>query len=274
MAFGSTMTPQSQARDTDQTTENVYLNLKPGTRVIRLRSEEVRYREVWLDIVMTSKGKSKRPIITSVMRDGRWVGDYWNNPIEAYYDSALGERSKENKARNNKSSKDRFVCNVLDRTEVVFDGNDVFYPGEGNKFEKGDADLARPHNKIMLLSGSNGNAGGKHLLQEIKTCFENAMDFQTGKKFTNIMSLDLRIITTSVPAAKDTYGIKRTMAQGFDSKPLPPELEELELYDLSYLKPWPPEAQEELLDGEDYYVTAEKYGIQLYPKLSSEDVPF
>jgi hypothetical protein len=271
MAFGKTMTPESPQRETDQTTENVYLNLKEGTRVIRIRSDEVRYKVVWLDNVTTPKGKAKRPVITSVMRDGRWVGDYWNNPLETHFDATLGERSRENKARASKSSKDRFVCNVLDRTEVVFEGTDVFYPGSGNKFEKGSADLARPHNKIVLLEGSNGKEGGKHFLQAIKTCFENALDFKTGKNFKDIVDFDLRIITTST---NDTYGINRTVAQGFDSNPLPAELEELDLYDLTYLKPWPEEAQEELLAGEDYYVTAEKYGIQLYPKLSSGDVPF
>jgi len=266
MAFGSTLKQPQTAATTDFNTDPIFLDIRDGIRVIRILGDEVQVKTYWFDKVNVKGKIGKRPFIVAVFRDGRWqTADKGKNAIDLHYDETVTDPEKRKKLYPSQ----RFYVNVLDRTRIFTDkdGN-VIYPNSNGDYPKGyNEEDALPRNMVAILEASGGKEGGKHFLQQISTLGDNLRSFQTGKRI-NLLETDIRIITKKTldpSTGKETT--VRTPMPDYDQNPLPEDLANLPLYDLEkFCKPWPNEALQEVIDGADYYETAKKYNVVLFPR--------
>jgi hypothetical protein len=257
MAFGSTRTKPQDKTQTGKF-DPVYLDVKAGKRVIRILSDEISYRVYWLDVNVKSGDTLKiarRPIIAARLYDGAWKGhadeNWYKNPYQEYISTLDEEAAKKLYAKT------RFIVNVYDRTEVIKTADGVFYPDEkGNYSVTGEK---APHNTVMLLEGSSGKEDGKHLLQEIMDAQEDLRSMETSKPLTLFES---DIVISTKGTGIDT---KRKVNGGFNQ--LPVEFVQSDLYDLdSFVKPWPHQAIEDVMNGVEYGAVRDAYDLLAYPK--------
>jgi hypothetical protein len=244
------------------------LTLTEGTRIIRILGDEVQVKRLWFEVNELDKKtqairKAKKPFTVAVFDGDRFVGDkgmsFYTNPLSAWYEEqyAVGEISEEHYKKLYPQT--RFFVNVFDRTPVILDEqHNPVYPDKHGKYRIAGTPV--PHNKVLILEGSAGKQGGKHLLQQMITVGENLRSFTTGQSIS-LMESDLRIITTG-----SNITTTRVVMPDANQSPIPRE-QIAEQFDLvSWLVPFPYDGLQELVEGAEYTDVVARYNVQLYPK--------
>lgn len=257
MAFGSIPNNKKESTDETRTFEPVFFDHKQGMRIFRIRGDAVQVKRHWFEVNVNGK-RSGRPFIVAVFKDGEWQG--WNginpyiNPINAYAQTLSEEAQKKLWMAT------RFYINVLDRTPVIIQDGVVHYPDKAEKYDvRGNPE---PHNKVLVMEGSDGKDDGKHLRQGIEDALVGARNYKTGERIESLNDTDLRMMI--IGSGTDT---KRPVSLGFDQEPLPEELMNIPLWDIqSWAVPWNYDALEELVNGADYNDVVKRYNVQLFPK--------
>jgi hypothetical protein len=257
MAFGRIPDNRKEASTEDRTFEPVFFDHKSGIREFRVRGNAVQVKRHWFEVNVNGK-KSGRPFVVAVLRDGEWIGwegnNFYANPINEYANTLPEDQQKKLWPAT------RFFVNVLDRTPVIIVGGVVHYPDKSEKYTV--AGNPSPHNKVLVMEGSDGKDGGKHLRQSMEDVLIGARNYKTGERIKSIFDTDLRMIITGT--GTDT---KRPLSIGFDQDPLPEELMNIPLWDLEgWIKPWNYNALDELVSGADYNEVVKRYNVQLFPK--------
>ena len=263
MAFGNSR-QEERTKETTQKFDPIYLNSKQGKRVIRILGSEVSYKVYWLEVNVAGKddtiSKGQRPVIVAVYRDGEWLAhedddNWYENPYQAVINALPEEKQKGLYART------RFVVNVYDRTPVALINDLVVYPDDNGQYISGSKEqpTTEPHNKIMLLEGSSGKVGGKHMLQKIMNISNELVSYSTGKPVT-LADADIQMITNGQGIDTD-----RSFIPGMNQLPI--EYAHTDLYDLeSFIKPWPHVAINALLTGAEYNATRDEYKLPAFAK--------
>lgn len=280
MAFGQSMKKSQETQtEGDQKRDWYWLDLHSGVRVFRILPEvdqfgnfvftdghtqpesEISWYEAWWTVI-AGGNEVKRRI---------FLPNQFDNPLWRYVQENYEKGSPERKL-----VKQRFGVNVYDVTKVLFNEEGLaIYPDEkgkymilatGKKLEveaKGDP---VPHNKILILEGSAGKAGGKHLLNQLFELTGNIDNPHTGEVAT-LSEVDLRVKTTG-----EKISTVRNFFPSSNFKPLPEDVVKMPRWDIaSWVKPWTDDAIERLIAGEDFNEIVEEYGIQLFPKLQVRD---
>lgn len=283
MAFGRSKTVKKETFE-QNSKYPVFLDVKVGVRIVRAYetgSEEVRVKRHWLakndDGTWSPKfgynPYDKRPSIPVIVavydpETEKWIGDnaQWrNNPV----DSIVASLSQEE--RKGKYAQEVVFLNILDRTPVKYnvEGMPLYPDDKGNYPDECKDQVAKPHNKIQILTGSSGDAGTDTLYGNLLNLAETTLD-EDGDLLP-FHAYDIKVDTRKDPKSGK---ISRNVTPTFNRKALPESLANFPTYDLkSWLKPWPNDAIQILLDGADYKETIENYGLQAYPKLKQEEKP-
>lgn len=229
MAFGGSKQRQQQ---NDGPAQSAYLNMSEGDRIIRVLDEdEVEYWAYWLngkDWPNCGKGKS---II--VGRDG---------PLRRHFEALGADHPSYRKVGK------KYVINVLDRTPVkksakgavAYKSLSGVYPNEVNGDSVVNSPIV-PNNTVYIM-----NYGAT--ICDYLSVFHNKVNNRKTYKPMAIWEIDL-IITRKGAGTDTTY-----MAYpGDDQDELPEDLLALPKYDLAPVtRPFPVEAQERLIAGDDY----------------------
>jgi hypothetical protein len=292
MAFGKTLkAPKEQPADGGQVslTEWHWLNTQEGRRFFRLMpalnedgslvqepvldpvgkptkkkttvpEQEVRWLEAWWPVMVDGQEQKRRLFLNPANR--------WKNPLWLYIAEHFEKKSPERSLL-----KDRFGVNVLDMTPVLFDEQGrAVYPdidgkyvilAHGKRLEKPLEGTPEPHNKLRILEGSAGDAGGKHLLQDIMNNADMLTDPDGNPKQLHEVTI---IMTTRGTGIKTT----RSTRASSDFAPWKGEFTMLPRYDIAtWVKPWSDEMITRLIEGEDFNQLVQEYKIPTFPKLFS-----
>lgn len=250
MAFGGSKQNKQQ---NDGPSQSAYLNMSEGDRIVRvLDQDETEYWAYWLngkDWSNCGKGKS---II--VGRDG---------PLRRHFE----ELGKDHPSYRKVGKK--YVINVLDRTPVkkTLKGLPVYklpngsFPNDVNGESVVNSPIV-PNNTVYIM-----NYGAQ--ISDYFSVFHNKVNNRKTYQPMAMWEFDLIITRKGVELAT-TY-----MAYpGDDQEELPDELLSLKKYDLSQVtRPFPAEAQERLIAGEDYMEIMKSLGWDR-PVATVEQLPF
>lgn len=281
MAFGSTMKAENQTSGDVQKTDWQWLNLKSGVRIFRILPEvdasgkmvvdssgrgnpvdEISWYEGWWEVNVGGNAGKRRIIL----------GNRFDNPLWKHIQANFEKGSMEYK-----TVKQKFGINVYDRSLVILNDEGVaVYPDErgaytilatGKVLPQAVDGTPSPHNKILILEGSAGQIGGKHLLQqfvELAGNIENPETMETAR----LHELDIRLKTTG----KDIKTV-RNLFPSSNFKPLDPQIIAQPRWNIKdWAKPWPDEMIVRLIDGEDFNELVTEYGIKLFPDLEVKSV--
>lgn len=293
MAFGDSAKKNASAKKEFKPTENVFLDIKRGTRIFRVLGDELRYKVIW--VAKESDGtwipkfgynpsdrREARPITVSVYNHStdEWDGDAYNNPLMQWVNDNFDEDAQKD---GKMYPKEQFYVNVMDRTPVKIDAETVYYPDPKNQFPENLKGIpAKVLNAIKILQGSSGKVRdedgdvvGKHLYADLLRVVEGGeVNPDTG----NLLmphEYDIRLVTTGT--GKET---ERKFSITANREVL--DLSEVKIYDLrGWLKPYPTEFMREILLGADFNESLKNYKIKLYPDLvpysgatTEDDIPF
>lgn len=238
MAFGKGTQRPAQ----DQTAfEPVYLKLSEGERIVRiLDQEETEFWRYWLSgPKFPNLGKGKSIVVGK------------SGPIRSFMDEIGEEDPSFRKVQR------RFLLNVLDRTPVkkTSKGIAVYANAKGQfpgSFD--DEDLSTrviaPNNKVLVMEF------GSTLLEGMAMVHDSGVRSRTTHEPLSIWEYDIKITTRGTG-----MNTVRLVLPDQDQAPLPDELFALSKYDLSTMvRPMPIEAQERLLNGDDYSVVIKELG--------------
>lgn len=291
MAFGSAAKKSVSAKKDFKPTDNIFMDIKRGTRLFRVLGDEIRYKVIW--VAKESDGtwvpkfgynpadrREARPIVVSVFNPAtdEWVGNAYDNPLMQWIEDNFSEDEQEGMY-----AKEQFYVNVLDRTPAKLDGDVIYYPDPKNQFPENLKGIpAKVLNTVKILQGSsgkvrdeNGDIVGKHLYANLLRAVESGeVNPDTG----NLLmphEYDLRLVTTGQKTETER---KITITANREVL----DLSQVKVYDLySWLKPYPVEFMEEVLSGADWNETVKRYNIKLYPDLvpyltseTEDDLPF
>ena len=206
-------------------------------------------------------------------------------PPEARYDNPIFEKFYKDQPRDKQQAARLMVAfNVLDRTPVIkspIDGLLLYPDKDGVHYEMDErgykpTDVVvkgkpEPANRIAVLEVGSGKKGGSHLFAEFCDYIEglSAEDPETGEQFAlSPADLDTNIRSYMPPGETDFRKMKRNFRQG-SRRPIDDALWDLPVYDLAgfYLKPWPFDAIEQVLDGADPYQVMKDRNIPGFPRL-------
>lgn len=220
---------------------------------------EIRWLEVWYNVMIEGEQKRARIILD-------WE-DPWGNPLWKHVSKNFEKGSKERKG-----FKQRFGVNIIDMTPVLFDdkGNVVYSDINGvfnlnAKSKRTEVVIGdpKPLMQVRILEGSAGDAGGNHLLQQIKDEVENLED-NDGKP------REAYEVTMLMKTTGEDIKTKRNVRVSSDFVSLDTKYFLLPRYDIAaWAKPYPYEMLERVLDGEDYVELVTEYGIVQFPQLTS-----
>jgi len=249
------------------------LRVLPGVdeegNILNEPDDEVVFRETWWTGLKGGVESKVRVFLD-------WKNPF-SDPLWAYV-----AKNYEKGSQERRGFKTRFAINVIDKTPVMFtEEGQLIYPDEKNQFvriansskvlPKPLVGEAKPLNKIRILEGSSGPEGGKHDLQslfDLGTSIEGP-DGEPKK----LHEVDIKLKTTG-------EGIKtnRSFFITANFQPISPVFLAMPRYDIaSWVKPWPHDALNDLLEGRDLLEIFEEYNISTYPSLmesSENDIDF
>lgn len=244
-------------------------NKKNGKPLMAVEPEgEIGFLSAWWEVMIDGSPQKRRIIMDAERENARF-----NNPLWKYIQENYAKGSPERKAI-------KWLCalNVYDMTPVVHWEGNVYYPdnskpakyaiqagiGNGKLVNPVDGEVA-PLNAIRILEISTGEPGGKHVFQQLADLANSVED--TEGLIRRLPEFDLKF-TTQGEGIGTTYSIRNTA----NFKPLSNDVIALPRYNLAeWLKPWPDEMIQRLLDGDDYNELVEEYNITLFPSLTSAE---
>ncbi len=235
---------------------------------------EVPFLAAWWEVKVDGQMKPRRLILDINVEKARFNNPLWKH-IEKYY--------PDQNSRERKAIKTMFAINVLDLSPVLYNEQGMLFyetqPGVFNLLANGasgriisanddnfhlptgTSEDAAPNNKVRILEGSYGAAGGRHLFAQLVELAESVED--SDGMIRRLPEFDIRIRTQGTGI--DTV---RSIRNTSNFKPLDLAFVRLPRYDLqTWLKPWPNEAIEDLINGKDFNEVVEGYGIKLFPEL-------
>lgn len=229
MTFGSTLKAASVSNVQEERKLAPYLRLNPGEYTIRIVGQEQTFWRYWI------------PVRVGDRYEGRSVIAAYDNPIKT--SDRLNDQAKRPSRR--------FVVNVYDRTEVIRtpDGA-VVYPDEFGSFSlNGNPVSGRktPRNEVLILEF------GMDMMNEFLVQDGRMRSRKDHSKVLRVTETDLILVVRG-------QGRERTVKvmQGFNEDPVDVN----EIYDLSEIvRPYPNEAIQELLDGQEYTDVLKKYNL-------------
>lgn len=277
MGFGNmlksaSMNEESSSNVSGNRMPNVFLDLKDGKRTLRFIPDknnpgeplpgEIVY-SVWMPVLKDGQMVSRRVFVDDAGRKA--LNDA---------DRAAGREGDKAYAYG---IKPKFFMNVFDRTRVIKlpDGT-IVYPNTKNEYwvkvDKGQRQITdirpEPNNAIMILEGSVSlRSGGRNtgLLNELDDLSKTIYN-DDGDKLLPITEVDIELITKTGATWRDT---SRQVRPGFNREPFPEMALSLPLYDLkAFTKPWPVEAINALLKGNDYAEVIKQHGLTVMPQLA------
>lgn len=253
-------------------------------------SEQV-FMFAWWD-VMVNGTKSARRLMFDPYAGGDINTSRFKNPLWDHIQENYVPKTKQRSA-----IKLTFALHVYDMTPIMRnDDGMLFYPAEDDTWrlmafgnngklidprdknnkvklpEHWNADQedalenewAIPLNAYRILEGSYGKPakdGGKHLFAQLEMLLKS---FEDGNgMIRNLGEFDLRLTTNG--EGIDTQRAIRPVNR-FNSVPLAVNLQTR--YDFAtWTTPWPDEAVQRLIDGEDFNEIVEEYKLEQFPKL-------
>lgn len=229
MAFGDSL-KAAQAQQAQTPRQSPYLNVSPGERIIRILGSEKSFWRYWIRVNVNGKMEG-RPIIAE-----------YENPIRDC--ETLDEASRKPTRR--------FVVNVLDRTPVlrVKGTGEIIYPDENGAYNavgKAVEGKPEPLNEVRLLEF------GRSLMDEIMAYDGRMRSRVDYSRVLRVTDVDLALIITG-------QGKNRTIKvmQSFDESPVSVD----EVFDLDeVIAPYPNEAIQALLDGENYLDVLSRFNL-------------
>lgn len=274
-----------------------FMNIKQGSRQFRIlpnvdangvASEEAAEPTIgidfWLDVMRNGKTSKARAFV-----DNRYDNPM-RNRLLAEIDPNLSKAERDAEARTFPIGRVRFFLNVWDITPVIrlteemvenlgivtYDG--IVYPNLDNQYIvfgankkpiKLDAKLKGPRNEIVILEGSAGRMDdpkAKHTLRKF-AALEKEVSTDDGDGFLPLTAFGVRLKITG-----ESTGTEYVLTSTSDRDPLSSEVYMLPRYDLdSFVAPWPNEALEALIDGEDFNEVIKAYNIATFPKLNTSE---
>jgi hypothetical protein len=272
MAFGNSAKKASQNTAQDSNSQNVFLPLTAGTRVIRVQpgAEEIRFKRHW--VAQEQDGtwipapgynpkdtRPKKPVTVAVFdpNRGSFIGEslkWRDNPIDRWITA------------NNIDSyaQEQFVLSVLDRTMVRKDAEGkAHWPNINNEYPEIEGLAAKAqHNTPMILGGSSGDPDGKSLYAGLIRLLKTTIG--ADGEILSIYDFDIKIVTSGT--GKNTQRDVRDDARSVGT--LPEHLATMPQYDIAaWLKPWPNDAISALFAGKEYNEVIAEYNIVQFPKL-------
>jgi hypothetical protein len=228
MAFGQTAKLVQQTKEESPKRESPYLNMSPGEKYVRILGEEVTFWRYWIPVNIGGKMQG-RPIIAQK-----------DNPI----------RDNQRLSEDLKKPSRRFLVNVLDLTPVVFHNDVVLYPDENAEYRIDDVVVTEkptPRNKVALLEFGNS------LMNDILAFDGRIRSRLDHSVVLRVDQIDLCLVVTGSGKNRNIR-----VVPGYNEGPVDVD----EIYDLqSLVTPYPNEAIEELLAGEDYNEVLNKYKL-------------
>ncbi len=120
---------------------------------------------------------------------------------------------------------------------------------------------AEPLNKIRIFEGSYGKPGGRHLFAQFDTLVNTVED--GNGLLRNLGEFNLRLFTTG-----SDMNTSRSIRNLNNYSLLPTEANFGNRYDLeTWTKPWPDDAVQRIIDGEDYVEIIAEYNLAQFPQL-------
>lgn len=239
-------------------------------------AEETVFAFAWWPVMVNGEQKNRRLMFNP---DKRYDNPLWEF-IDKKFPKAAGKDAKQPRERS--AIKLAFAMNVLDTTPVMRNAKgQVFYPAESGDYTLlafmnngkvitdkeqlpdgyDDEENGQPLNAIRILEGSYGKSGGKHLFQDLADMVGTIEN--TDGILLRLPEVQLRMRTTGKEL--DT---KRTIRATANFK-LPDESYfYLPRYNLAaWTAPWPDEAIERLIAGDEYSEIVEEYELVTFPAL-------
>lgn len=269
------------------------------------------FAEYWISVNDEKKDGGKRNQRVFVSPWNIFDNPIWNRIMMPMPKEVEGKDGKMVKNQDRKTPAIKFALNVFDRTPVILspvDNLPIYPNAEGKYIDMADPKnpmeldkkLAKPHNKVKVLEGSarietktDLDTGEKYqvLSTEGNSLFANIMkvygtvttEDQEGNDIPVALPLfDLRVSTAKTGPLPQNIG--RTVLSG-NSKPMAnqEEIWNSPRYMLEqFYQPWPNDAIDRLLDGEDINTILEEYSIERYLTLegaetqetAEDEIPF
>jgi hypothetical protein len=245
------------------------LKVKGKVQQHSVPAEEFAFLSAWWDVMVGGQPAKRRLILD--------INNRWDNPLWKHIQANFKKGDIEWGA-----IKQVFAANVFDMSQVVqnakgwyfYDSTgkgkyDLSAYGANGKIVTKDEDLpesdaeAFPLNKVRIIEASYGPITGKSLFAAISGLHLETEDSEGLARSLTEFPIKLKtsgkgIDTTRAVNAIPTFG------------DLPLEVAQLPRYDLStWLKPWPNEMIQSLLDGEDFNEMVEHYSVQMYPTIAN-----
>jgi len=226
MAFGDSLKKPVKAEA--RPLESPFLKLAGTQTTIRIRDdEEYKFRQYWIPVNIGNGVREDRPIVV----------EGWDGPIDQYMRS-LGEDHPDFKFGSK-----QWALNVLDRTPVIEIDGVVHRPNQDGQFSV--RGVPRVLNRPYILKQ------GPMLMEQFALLHEKTRKRFPDSSYSDFLPIQrFDVLISSYGTGRST---KYQARPDYDMDPLPSELEMLPRYNMSrVIRPMPHDAQQALLDGEDY----------------------
>lgn len=248
-------------------------NKKNGKELLQaVPASEVVFAFAWWKVMVNGSPQPRRLIFSADPKR------YWDNPLRKHIKD-VGYAADSQEARAFKLA---FAANVLDLTPVVhMDDGRIFYSG-GNVFNilagtptgkiitdndklptAEDVERATPLNEIRILEGSYGKPGGRHFFAQFEDLQTTTEDSDGMLRNLTEFGIKIKVSGTNIDTSRSAKNLPRFSEPSLEVALMP-------RYDLeTWLKPWPDDLIEQLLDDGDYNELLKDYNINPYPQLTT-----